>query len=53
VAVVRGAGSAADAVEALLPIYPDWKRLIATGRDVESLIGPFLAAVRARRRRES
>lgn len=42
VAIVRGAGSAALAVERLLEIYPDWAGQLLIGPDVASLVGPFV-----------
>jgi uncharacterized protein (TIGR00725 family) len=48
VAIVAGAGTAAAAVTALLDIYPDWRRLVTLGPDVDALIGDFLARVKTR-----
>ena len=45
VAVVAGSGSVAEAVAALLEIYPDWRDLVELGLDVSSLIEPFLSRV--------
>lgn len=45
VAIVEGAGTAAAAVAVLLDIYPDWRRRITLGPNVDTLIGDFLARV--------
>jgi predicted Rossmann-fold nucleotide-binding protein len=45
VAIVGGSGRAADAVTALLEIYPEWRTLVELGPDVGSLIDPFLTRV--------
>jgi predicted Rossmann-fold nucleotide-binding protein len=47
VAVVAGAGNAGAAVTALLDVYPEWRALVELGRDVASLIDPFLTRVGA------
>jgi len=43
IAIVEGAGSAAQAIKALLHIYPEWADRVLLGRDVASLIDPFIA----------
>jgi uncharacterized protein (TIGR00725 family) len=48
VSIVEGAGTAAAAVAALLDIYPEWRRLITLGPDVDALIDDFLMRVRAK-----
>lgn len=45
VAIVRGAGSAALAVERLLGVYPEWEGQLLLGPDVQALLGPFVERV--------
>lgn len=48
VAIVRGSGSAATAVEALLEIYPDWSSLVAIGDSVDDLYPTWSARAEGR-----
>jgi hypothetical protein len=45
VALVRGTGSAADAIKSLLEIYPEWRRWTLFGDDVGGIIDAFLDRV--------
>jgi uncharacterized protein (TIGR00725 family) len=47
VAIVNNAGSASEAVSALLPIYPGWSRNVRLGGSVNGLVEPFFADVRS------
>ena len=49
VAAVRGSGTAAAALEALLEIYPEWGHGLLFGSQVEDLVDPFLSLVRQSR----
>lgn len=46
VALVRGSGSAAGALERLLDLYPEWRELTTFGGDVSELADRFFASVR-------
>jgi predicted Rossmann-fold nucleotide-binding protein len=46
VALVRGSGSAASAVERLLDLYPDWRELVAFGDSVSELADTFFENVK-------
>jgi len=48
VAIVENAGSAAQAMRALIEIYPDWNEFVAFGSDVEHAVQPWLDAVLSR-----
>lgn len=48
VGVVRGTGPAAAAIDALVPIFPEWDELILRGDDVAEFLDEFCRAVHAR-----
>lgn len=45
VAVVRGSGTAAAALEALVEIYPEWSNHLLFGADVEEILKQFIDRV--------
>ncbi|MHB8512663.1 MAG: SLOG cluster 4 domain-containing protein [Actinomycetota bacterium] len=48
VSIIRGSGSAAEATDALLKVYPQWRNLITLGDSVDALFPDWIAKVRER-----
>jgi len=52
VAIVENAGTTADALHAIVRIYPEWSERLCFGPNVEGLVDAWLGAVERRLRRD-